>query len=84
MPTLALQSRCRIASLKLQHERRHAGETNCNHLRLTRLWLNIFTSFSIISLRLATLLRLAMASIGAASLIALVVQALIDRHALAG
>jgi hypothetical protein len=36
------------------------------------------------SLRLATLLRLAMASIGAASLIALVVQALIDRHALAG
>ena len=44
MPTLACQSRCRIASLKVQHERRHAGEINCNHRRLTRLWLNIFTS----------------------------------------
>jgi|694.fasta_scaffold01584_35 hypothetical protein len=44
MPTLACQSRCRIASLKLQHVRPHAGETNGNHRRLTRLWLNIFTS----------------------------------------
>ena len=42
MPTLACQSRCRIASLKVQLERLHAGETNCNHRRLTRLWLNIF------------------------------------------
>jgi hypothetical protein len=45
MPTLACQFRCRIASLKLQYERRHAGETNCNLRRLTRLWLNIFSSF---------------------------------------
>jgi undecaprenyl-phosphate 4-deoxy-4-formamido-L-arabinose transferase len=74
----------RIASLKVQHDRRHAGETNYNLRRLTRLWLNIFTSFSIMPLRLATLLGLAMASIGAASLIALVVQALIERQTVEG
>ena len=45
MPTLACQFRCRIDSLKLQYERRHAGETNCSLRRLTRLWLNIFSSF---------------------------------------
>jgi len=74
----------RIASLKVQHDRRYAGETNYNLRRLTRLWLNIFTSFSIMPLRLATLLGLAMASIGAASLIALVVQALIERQTVEG
>jgi undecaprenyl-phosphate 4-deoxy-4-formamido-L-arabinose transferase len=74
----------RIASLKVQHDPRHVGETNYNLRRLTRLWLNIFTSFSIMPLRLATLLGLVMASIGATSLIALVVQALIERQTVQG
>jgi len=74
----------RIGSLKVQHDRRLDGETNYNLRRLTRLWLNIFTSFSIMPLRLATLLGLAMASIGAASLITLVLQALIQGQTVAG
>jgi glycosyltransferase involved in cell wall biosynthesis len=74
----------RIGSLKVQHDRRQAGTTNYNLRRLTRLWLNIFTSFSIMPLRLATLMGLVMASIGAASLIALVVQALIEGSSVEG
>ncbi len=74
----------RIGSLKVQHDRRQAGETNYNLRRLTRLWLNIFTSFSIMPLRLATLLGVVMASIGAASLIILVAQALIYAQTVQG
>ena len=74
----------RIGSLKVQHDRRLAGETNYNLRRLTRLWLNIFTSFSIMPLRLATLLGIVMASIGAASLIILVAQALIHGQTVQG
>jgi len=70
----------RIGSLKVQHDRRQAGATNYNMRRLTRLWLNIFTSFSIMPLRIATLLGLAMASIGAASLIVLILLALIEKQ----
>jgi undecaprenyl-phosphate 4-deoxy-4-formamido-L-arabinose transferase len=74
----------RIGSLKVQHDRRLAGETNYNLRRLTRLWLNIFTSFSIMPLRLASLLGIVMASIGAASLIILVAQALIQGQTVQG
>jgi undecaprenyl-phosphate 4-deoxy-4-formamido-L-arabinose transferase len=74
----------RISSLKVQHHPRHTGATTYNLRRLTRLWLNIFTSFSIMPLRLATLLGLAMASIGAASLITLILQALIKGSSVEG
>jgi len=47
-----------IGSLTVQHESRHEGLSNYNLRRLVRLWLTIFTSFSIMPLRLASLLGL--------------------------
>jgi undecaprenyl-phosphate 4-deoxy-4-formamido-L-arabinose transferase len=74
----------RIASLKVQHDSRQDGESNYNLRRLTRLWLNIFTSFSIMPLRLASLLGLAMATIGAATIVVLILQALVEGRSVQG
>jgi undecaprenyl-phosphate 4-deoxy-4-formamido-L-arabinose transferase len=74
----------RISSLKVQHDSRQDGKSNYNLRRLTRLWLNIFTSFSIMPLRLATLLGLVMATIGAASLVLLALQAVLDGRSVQG
>ena len=43
----------RIGSLVVRHDRRYEGLSNYNLRRLVRLWLTIFTSFSIMPLRLA-------------------------------
>jgi undecaprenyl-phosphate 4-deoxy-4-formamido-L-arabinose transferase len=74
----------RISSLKVQHDQRIQGASNYNLRRLTRLWLIIFTSFSIMPLRLATLLGLAMASLGALSLIVLTISALLEGQQVQG
>jgi undecaprenyl-phosphate 4-deoxy-4-formamido-L-arabinose transferase len=47
-----------IGSLTVRHDSRHDGLSNYNLRRLVRLWLTIFTSFSIMPLRLASLLGL--------------------------
>lgn len=67
-----------IGSLKVQHEHRAAGNSGYNLRRLIRLWLNIFTSFSIMPLRLASLLGLALALAGGAVLILLVLESLLQ------
>lgn len=65
-----------IGSLPVRHEIRRIGESGYNLRRLIRLWLNIFTSFSIMPLRLASLLGLAIAAAGLVSILVLVVQTL--------
>ncbi len=67
-----------IGSLDVQHDSRSAGQSGYNLRRLIRLWLNIFTSFSIMPLRLASLLGVGMALAGLLSIITLVLQALIQ------
>jgi undecaprenyl-phosphate 4-deoxy-4-formamido-L-arabinose transferase len=47
-----------IGSLTVRHDSRQGGLSNYNLRRLVRLWLTIFTSFSIMPLRLASLLGL--------------------------
>lgn len=53
-----------IGSLEVHHDSRAVGESNYNLRRLIRLWLTIFTSFSLMPLRLATLLGIALALLG--------------------
>lgn len=66
-----------IGSLQVHHEARHVGESGYNLRRLIRLWLNIFTSFSIMPLRLASLLGVAIAAAGLVSLLILMIQTLV-------
>lgn len=53
-----------IGSLKVQHDLRQEGESSYNLRRLVRLWLNIFTSFSVMPLRLVSLLGVILAIAG--------------------
>ncbi len=66
-----------IGSLKVHHETRVVGESGYNLRRLIRLWLNIFTSFSIMPLRLASLLGLVIAVAGMMSILVLIFQAMV-------
>ena len=67
-----------IGSLKVQHDRRETGDSGYNLRRLIRLWLNIFTSFSIMPLRLASLLGVVLALAGGVTLIVLLLESLLQ------
>jgi undecaprenyl-phosphate 4-deoxy-4-formamido-L-arabinose transferase len=66
-----------IGNLKVEHDARMIGESGYNLRRLIRLWLNIFTSFSVMPLRLASLLGLLMGLTGVATILTLTVQSLV-------
>ncbi len=66
-----------IGSLDVHHDSRAVGESNYNLRRLIRLWLTIFTSFSLMPLRLATLLGVALALVGLAVLAWLLLEFLL-------
>jgi glycosyltransferase involved in cell wall biosynthesis len=67
-----------IGSLEVSHDTRMVGESGYNLRRLIRLWLNIFTSFSIMPLRLASLLGMLLAFTGLLTIVGLVLHALIQ------
>lgn len=74
----------RIGSLEVNHDSRYDGISNYNLRRLVRLWLTIFTSFSIMPLRLSSLLGLSLAAIGLVTIVTLVVQVLLFGTQVAG
>lgn len=61
---LILQVTQRIGSLQVTHAERQAGQSGYTFRRLVRLWLSAWVNFSILPLRLATLIGLIMAAIG--------------------
>lgn len=61
---LILQVTQRIESLSVRHEPRKAGESGYTLRRLVRLWLSAWVNFSVLPLRVATVLGLAMAGMG--------------------
>lgn len=61
---LILQVTQRIGSLPVTHAARQAGQSGYTFRRLVRLWLSAWVNFSILPLRLATLIGLIMAAIG--------------------
>lgn len=58
---LILQVTQDIGALEVQHAERSAGQSGYNLRRLVRLWISTFVNFSIMPLRLATLLGMLMA-----------------------
>lgn len=65
---LILQVTQNIGALEVQHAERAAGQSGYTLRRLLRLWLSTFVNFSVMPLRLATLLGLVMAGVGLAGL----------------
>lgn len=74
---LILQVTQRIGSVQVRHEPRRAGESTYTLRRLIRLWMAAWVNFSVLPLRLATFLGLAIA---AAGMIALGVVAFLWFH----
>lgn len=61
---LILQVTQNLGSLEVRHAERSAGESGYTWRRLLRLWISTFINFSVMPLRLATLLGLVMALVG--------------------
>ena len=53
---LICRTTTRLGQLSVRHEARAAGQSNYTMRRLVRLWLNMFMGFSILPLRLASLM----------------------------
>jgi undecaprenyl-phosphate 4-deoxy-4-formamido-L-arabinose transferase len=67
----------RIDSIEVRHLPRAEGRSNYTLKRLVRLWLNLATSFSLMPLRIATFLGIAMATLGALGAVATIAEALL-------
>jgi glycosyltransferase involved in cell wall biosynthesis len=65
---LILQVTQNIGALEVHHAARSAGESGYTMRRLLRLWASTLVNFSVMPLRLATLLGLIMAAVGLAGL----------------
>lgn len=65
---LLLQVTQRIGSLTVSHAAREAGESGYTLRRLVRLWMSAWINFSVLPLRIATLLGMVLAVLGLASL----------------
>jgi len=81
---LLSQTTNRIGSLNVKHTERETGSSGYNIRRLVRLWLIILTSFSLMPLRIASLVGLLAAFVGAGSLIYLLITSLIGGNEVAG
>lgn len=65
---LLLQVTQRIGSIRVQHEARKAGASTYTFRRLVRLWLSAWINFSVLPLRVATVIGLLMAGVGICAL----------------
>jgi len=61
---LILRSTTRIGTQLCEHHARATGESNYTFRKLISLWLNMVTSFSVLPLRVASLLGLLMSGVG--------------------
>ena len=76
---LILQVTQRIGSIEVRHEERRAGASGYTLRRLVRLWMSAWVNFSVLPLRLATVLGLGMAATGLAGFGAVLYLRLMDR-----
>ena len=76
---LILQVTQNIAALEVRHATRATGESGYTLRRLVRLWASTFVNFSVMPLRLATLLGLVMAAVGLTGLVVVLYLRLTDR-----
>jgi glycosyltransferase involved in cell wall biosynthesis len=65
---LLLQVTQRIGSIPVRHDQRRAGHSTYTFRRLVRLWISAWINFSVLPLRVATVLGLVVAAFGVLSL----------------
>lgn len=66
-----------ITVVEIEHQARHAGESNYSFRRLFSLWLKMATSFSVFPLRLATYTGFVLAALSLLMIIVIVVEKLL-------
>jgi len=71
---LILQVTQRIGSIEVRHEPRRAGESTYTLRRLVRLWLSAWINFSVLPLRVATVLGLILAFAGVVALVVVIIM----------
>lgn len=71
---LILEVTSSITAIDIEHQARHEGEGNYNLRRSLSLWLKMATSFSILPLRIATILGFALAALSLVLIIFVVYQ----------
>jgi len=76
---LVMQVTQRIDAIEVRHLPRAEGRSNYTFRRLVRLWLNLATNFSLLPLRLAILLGLAMSTIGLLGALYVISEALFGK-----
>jgi glycosyltransferase involved in cell wall biosynthesis len=74
---LALRCTRNIGTIQVRHEPRRGGRSNYTLRKLLRLWLNMFVNFSVVPLRISTLLGLAGSLLG----LVLGIQVVVERIA---
>ena len=75
---LVFQVTQNVGRLQVEHLPRVEGRSNYTIRRLFRLWLSMFSNFSVIPLRLATLFGIAFGALGALAAVIVVVEAISD------
>ncbi len=73
---LIMQVTQRIGSIEVAHLARMEGRSNYTLVRLVRLWLNLATNFSLVPLRIAVVMGVAMAAVGTLGAAFVVAEAL--------
>jgi len=73
-----------IESIKVKHDKRNVGESGYNLRRLIRLWINILTSFSLMPLRLSSLLGALFAFAGMIGIIIVILETVIKGVTVSG
>lgn len=73
---LILRNTAKLGKLEVEHHRREEGRSNYTLGKLISLWLNMFTNFSILPLRFASLLGLVLALLSGLAAIFVIVERL--------
>lgn len=73
---LILRTTCNIGTVLVEHNPREEGHSNYTLRKLVRLWLNMFTNFSILPLRVASLAGMAFAIAGLGLAVLFVIEKL--------
>lgn len=81
---LILDTTRSITTIDIEHQAREEGEGNYNLRRSLSLWLKMATSFSVVPLRLATLMGFALAALSALMIVFVVVQKILHPELPAG
>lgn len=75
---LILRNTQRWGRLEVEHYSREVGRSNYSLAKLVGLWLNMFTNFSILPLRAASLIGLILATLSGVAAIAVIIERIVN------